>query len=263
MTASQRSGIVTLLTDFGAKDPFVGVMKGVMLGVAPQLRFVDLSHDLRPQDVQSAAFWLAESSAYFPEGTVHLCVVDPGVGTPRQVVAAQGGGQLFVAPDNGVLSEVNRSLINKKRSFEVRVAPVPGPNVRATFHGRDVFAPLAARLASGQPFDDVGDVATAWVNTPTPEAVQTDAGWAGQVVVSDRFGNLITNLPPPPRGAAARAVVCSKHEIPWGQSYSDVSPGSLVALANAWDRVEIACRNDSAEDILGCGVGAAVELLLQ
>ncbi len=251
--------LVTLLTDFGNSEPFVGVMKGVMLTRHPQLTLVDLSHGLPPQDIGAAAFWLAQSHGVFPAGSVHLCVVDPGVGTERRVLAARAGGHLFVTPDNGALSDVQR-LHNE---MEVRHWSIQSPgSLSATFHGRDVFAPLAAELAAGLPFESVGPMVTDWVRLPRQTPRQVGKVLHGVVEVVDHFGNLISNLDlsqdnEQPR---VRAVRCANVEIAWGKTYSDVSVGELVALRNAWNRVEVAKRDGSAMETLGCGVGAALEL---
>lgn len=244
--------IITLLTDFGQQEPFVGVMKGVMLTLAdPSTRIVDLSHDIPPQDVRSAAFWLAQSYKYFPPGTIHVCVVDPGVGSSRRILVAHSPTQCLLAPDNGVLTHVlaaDELVVRQVDAFE---RAEPG----TTFDGRDVFAPLAARLACGEGPEDLGPVVQDWEALRVPIPREKEGHVAGEVEVIDRFGNLITNIEATRR---ARRVSIFDQSIPWVSCYSDVPTGQLMALRNAWGRVEIALRDGSARHALGCPVGSRV-----
>jgi len=246
------SGIVTLLTDFGLRDPFVGVMKGVMLGHCPALSFIDLTHDIAPQDVAAAAFWLGHAYRYFPEGTVHLAVVDPGVGSSRRALAALCDGHYFVAPDNGVLGAV--------LGADASVVQLEVPQTASrTFHGRDVFAPAAAALASGQPPSALGATVTDWLSIASAAPVVGEHTSVGQVMVVDHFGNLISNV----RLDATRDVahvICKGMQLPWVRSYADAQPGEIVALLDSWGLVEIAARNSNAAAKLGAGPGEAIEL---
>jgi S-adenosyl-L-methionine hydrolase (adenosine-forming) len=250
------SGIVTLLTDFGQREPFVGVMKGVMLGRHPGLTFVDLMHDVPAHDIAFASFWLGNAAPWFPPGTVHLCVVDPGVGTNRRALVAECGEQWFVAPDNGVLSAALA-----EGGARVYNATVPEGASR-TFHGRDVFAPLAADLAgeSKRP-GDVGPIFEDWARISHPVAARNGERIRGVVMVVDHFGNLISNIRLA-SGARGRVRVGAAGlptlDLTFCQSYSEAGLGA--ALVNAWGLLEIAVARGRAGDVLGFGVGAWIEI---
>lgn len=259
---SAPCGLITLLTDFGLSDPFVGVMKGVILSRFPAARIIDLCHGIAPQSVSEAAFWLERSWAYFPPGSVHVAVVDPTVGSRRRILALSAGGQWFLAPDNGLLGP---ALLGAPGA-EVRaldLARLGLSPASATFHGRDVFAPVAARLASGElPFASVGDPVTPEPGVLPPPARDGDA-LTGVVVTVDRFGNLITNLESGlVLGSGARRVELGGRVFPLRRTYADVEPGAAVALVNAFDVLELALRDGSAARALGVGRGAAVRLPL-
>jgi S-adenosylmethionine hydrolase len=255
-----RPGIITLLTDFGLSDPFVGIMKGVILSRLPSAQIIDLSHGIPPQAVAEAAFWLERAHAWFPAGSVHVAVVDPGVGSTRPILALEARGQLFLTPDNGLLAD---SLLASPGARLHRVDPqrlaLPPPS--ATFHGRDIFAPVAAALAGGAlDLSALGEPSRAGPCVlPAPggdaEAIH------GQVVTVDRFGNLITNLA---RGLVEaerpRFALLGERAIPLARTYSEVRPGELLALINAFEVLEIARRDGSAEAQLGIGRGARVSV---
>jgi len=257
--AKQR--IVTLLTDFGLSDPYVAEMKAVMLTVAGELTLVDITHDVAPGDVLAAAFVLAEALPYFPPGTVHCVVVDPTVGTDRRVVAARYAGQTIVAPDNGVITLVDRALlleqivaVRDRRYFR-------SASVSATFHGRDIFAPLAAHLARGLALDRLGPqpekIKLLEVPEPQPDA---DGALAGQVLYVDRFGNLISNIPVSGCGGE-REVVCGGRSVgPIRQAYANAERGEALALINSMGLVEVAVNGGRACDVLGAGVGTEVRV---
>jgi S-adenosylmethionine hydrolase len=252
-------GIVTLLTDFGEKDPFVGVMKGVILSRFPSARIVDLTHGIDAQDVVEAGFWLEASHGFFPRGTVHVAVVDPGVGTERLPIAADTGGHYFVAPDNGLLSPLlERARDPAARAIEIQRLKLPAPS--RTFHGRDVFAPAAADLASGRiGFSALGPKVEPQ-RLPAGAAVKFAGGEAvGVVVTVDRFGNLITNI-----GGAllerirSPRVVAGELECPVVGTYMDAAPGDYVALVNSFGRLEVArCQGDASAG-LGLSKGARI-----
>jgi S-adenosylmethionine hydrolase len=245
--------LVTLLTDFGTADGYVGEVKGVLASLAPEVGVVDVSHDVAPQDVEGARLALARYWRRFPEGTVHLVVVDPGVGSDRQALAVESAGRLLVGPDNGVLSPA--LLLPLARVVAI---PVPAA-VAGTFHGRDVFAPVAARLALGVPLGEVGVSHGDPVVRRTPEARrQSDGGILGEVIAVDRFGNLVTNLLAP-RGGEVRVAGRAVGEVV--RTYSDAPPGGLVALIGSTGLVEIAQRDGSAARVLGVGRGAPVVLM--
>lgn len=235
--------VVALLTDFGYRDVYVGVMKGVMLGLAPGLRLVDLSHDLPPYDVQAGMLALDAAWPYLPVGTVFLCVVDPGVGTPRRPIVARAADRLFVGPDNGLFS-----LLPDPEAREI-TAPWGLPRRSRTFHGRDLFAPVAAHLAAGAPFHAVGPRVD-MIRRPPP----APDGDRGEVIYVDHYGNCVTNLP----GRHAGALEVGQRSAPVREAYGDAAPGSLLALTGSTGRLELAVRNGSAA-ALGIQVGDPVE----
>jgi len=256
------SRIVTLITDFGTRDPFVGVMKGRLLGRFPEVRIVDLTHEIVPHWPAEAGFWLARAFGYFPDGTVHVAVVDPGVGTARDLLAVSAAGHLFLAPDNGLLAPVvamhhDADMVRIDRVALQRLG-ISRPS--ATFHGRDIFAPLAAELAAGRcVLGDLGPkVATlvpAWIDEPKVEA----GGVTGQIVTIDHFGNLITNI-----GLTllhhfrAPQVHAGTHVLDLHRTYGDVRPGQPLALVNSFEVLELACAERSATEALGLNRGAPV-----
>ena len=268
------TGLVALLTDFGLRDSYVGVMKGVMLSRKPDLRLVDLTHDVPAQDVRRGAFVLRSSVGYFPAGTVFLGVVDPGVGTARRAVAVEAAGYRFVGPDNGLFAWALRELAERNsvsltieadrlaighpgRAVELTEARFWRRPVSPTFHGRDVFAPVAAELAAGAPLERVGRPIDGLVDLPWPAVVRgADGCVRGEVVSVDVYGNLITNLR---SGDVAPEPVFSIG----GATLNGLAPhfqagGPLVALIGSSDLVEIAAPNGSAATLLGVGAGSVV-----
>jgi hypothetical protein len=255
-------GVVTLTTDFGLKDPFVGVMKGQLLVRHPAVRIVDLTHDVLAHWPAEAGFWLARSFRYFPAGTVHVAVVDPGVGSARDIAAVEGEGHLFLAPDNGLLAGVIESAAGVAlRRVESRVLGGIGiGTVSATFHGRDVFAPLAAELAAGrlQPGDlgpQVPELIPGWLEEPVVGSGQV----TGTVVTVDHFGNLITNIDSSLLVAMSQPTVrLAGRDLPLRRTYSNVRPGEYLALVNSFGVLEIARAEGSAAEGLGLARGAPV-----
>ncbi len=185
--------IVTLLTDFGLEDEYVGVMKGVILSIAPQVRLVDLTHSVPPQDVRRAALILMNAAPYFPPDTVHLAVVDPGVGTERRPIAVRTGRGTFVGPDNGLFSFVLAEM-ETWTAVELREPAYRLPLVSTTFHGRDIFAPAAAHLASGVPVEALGPVVNNLATLPLPRLEIGESSLEGEILYADRFGNLVTSI---------------------------------------------------------------------
>lgn len=245
------SGIITLLTDFGTADGYVGEVKGTLLSVVPGATLVDISHDVAPQDVDGARLAVARYWRRFPAGTIHLVVVDPGVGGARAAIAVESEGRFLVGPDNGVLSPA--LLHAGARCVEL---PVPA-GAAPTFHGRDLFAPAAAALARGIPLESLGEVYATPILRRTPEAVRRDDGSIGGVVISvDRFGNAVTNLVSW-RGGAVEA---GGRLLPLMRTYGDVGAGEAVALVGSSGLVEIAVREGSAASMLGMKRGSAVVL---
>lgn len=255
------SGVVTLLSDFGTRDPFVGLMKGVVLGLAPSARLVDLGHECDAYDVAGAAFWLARGYGYFSPGTVHLAVVDPGVGSMRRAIAAVAGGHAFVGPDNGLLAEALAGA-GRVEAVELDQARAGrGGEPSATFHGRDLFAPAAARLAAGAPLGELGhpiDPASL-VPSPLPRPRREGGVLVGEIVVVDRFGNLITNLEADARAANSGArVAWAGGELLLARTYADAARGAPLVLVNAFGVVEIAVREGNAAAAFGLGRGSPV-----
>lgn len=225
-------GIITLTTDFGTRDGYVAAMKGVMLGLAPGVTLVDVTHEVAPQDVWEGAFVLAQVAGFFPPGTVHVAVVDPGVGTARAGIVIETDKAMFVGPDNGVLTLAAPA----GRAFRIEDVSLFLAPVSATFHGRDVFAPIAARLAQGLPVPQVGPP-----HKPKRLVWRKDPA----VVAVDRFGNLILSFGEVPPQAQA-IDVDGLGRAPLRQTYSDVAPGELVAYVGSSGLLEVAVRNGSA-----------------
>lgn len=256
-------GVITITTDFGHKGPFIGTMKGVMLTRCPDARIVDLTHETLVHWPAEAGFWLARAYPYFPIGTVHVAVVDPGVGTSREIIALVRDGHLFLAPDNGLLGELaedDRTIVRRVADTLLERLGIRAPS--ATFHGRDIFAPVAAEFASGRLLPaEVGplaeNVVPSWLERPGV----TDARIDGVVITADNFGNLITNLDASLLASFERPVVSvSNHEIPLRRTYADVEPGQYLALINSFGVLEIARAEQSAAEGLGIGRGAPVRV---
>lgn len=253
---------ITLLTDFGDSDGYVAAMKGVIAMHAPGVPVIDAGHHIAPQDLVGAALALSRYWRFFPRYTVHVVVVDPGVGTPRQAVLAIADDHIFAVPDNGILTEVARSA----SSFEAFVIRPSVHNLHAysshTFHGRDIFAFAAAKVASRKVnFNRLAEPAASLSPPLWPEPRRVENGWVGEVIHADHFGNLITNLTKShlafaPPGAG---IWWQEQEIPFVRIYADVPPGQLLALLNSDGRLEIACRNGAAGREAGGKVFFGVE----
>ncbi|HEX7022185.1 MAG TPA: SAM-dependent chlorinase/fluorinase, partial [Trueperaceae bacterium] len=249
-----RGRTVALLTDFGTRDPYAGIMKGVMLGIAPGARLVDITHHIPPQDIRAAAYSLLVTHPHFPADTVFCCVVDPGVGSARHAVAVElttenGGRQHIVCPDNGLLTP----LLPKVTSAVLLDDPrYHLPNPSATFHGRDIFAPAAAHLAAGVPMHDLGTTAkpSSLVRLDWPAPTRTPEGWRAIVLHIDHFGNLITSLPggmlPPPRDSW-RFEVAGRQLDGLGRTFTDAAPGQPVAYVGSSGLLEVALRQGNAQ----------------
>jgi S-adenosyl-L-methionine hydrolase (adenosine-forming) len=254
-----KTPIVTLLTDFGTQDPFVGVMKGVMLSICPRARLVDLSHEVPPQSVAGGAFLLKSSIDYFPKGTVHLAVVDPGVGSARRAIVLKSRGCFFVGPDNGLLPAALEAW-GIQGAVELTEKRYRLPDPSTTFHGRDVFAPAAAHLAAGVSFSKLGGATNHWIWREIPKPYQGPAGWSGEVLWVDHFGNLVTNLekrhlPKPFRLRVGKAVILNLVT-----HYAAIRRGTVAALVGSSGHLEVSVNGGSAAQKLGVGVGAPVTL---
>jgi S-adenosyl-L-methionine hydrolase (adenosine-forming) len=253
--------IVTLLSDFGTQDAYVGIMKGVILRIAPEVRFVDLTHDVPPQDVVTGALLLRNAVRYFPSEAIHVAVVDPGVGSARDPVAVLTESGVLVGPNNGLLhpaaSAMGLRAVRRIECEEFFLQPLS-----RTFHGRDVFAPVAAHLALGTSPETLGPLLAGLQPLGLPEPHVGVGEVAGEVIHVDHFGNLVTSISSAALagiGTSSVAVlVGTGREIPLLGSYSDVAPGASLAIVGSWDQLEISVRNGSAARELGVGVGATV-----
>ena len=260
----EASGVITVTTDFGHRGPFVGTMKGVIVSRFPTATIIDLTHEAYVHWPAEAGFWIARSYHYFPPGTVHLAVVDPGVGTDRNVLLAQGDGHVFLAPDNGLLAEViDRTSATVYHLSDAVIESCRLEDISATFHGRDVFAPLAAALASGSlRSTDFGEPIEDYIPSIIEPAEQRGAQFVGVVITTDHFGNLITNITREDLQSFKRPMIkAGGHDIQFGRTYSDVSPGDLVALINSFGVLEIARSEQNAAEFLGIGRGAPIRLM--
>jgi hypothetical protein len=245
------SRVITLLTDFGTADSYVGEVKGTLHALAPAAVLVDVTHQVPPGDVAAASYILGRAWHTFPPGTIHLAVVDPGVGTQRRALAAEAAGHGFVAPDNGLLSDVFAAA-------EARVVSLSVPAAASrTFHGRDVFAPAAARLAVGTPLSQIGSPVSNLVHLPPRKLLRDGPDLVGQVVYVDGFGTLITNLPGDAVAPGAM-VRLGAHAIALRATFADVPPGQSVAFVGSGGTVEVAVRGARADAVLGLSRGVEV-----
>jgi S-adenosylmethionine hydrolase len=251
--------IITLTTDFGEDSPYVAAMKGVILGINPAARLVDLSHQIPPQDVRYAAYFLAEAIPCFPTGVIHVVVVDPGVGSERALLYAQVGDRRLLAPDNGCWTLIPGEPVRVTRLAESRYWRGP---VSTTFHGRDILAPVAGHVSLGVPVASLGHMASEWVRLEMPAPRLEADRLIGDVIFVDHFGNLITNIPGPAYVALARReieiTVDGQEVARQVSSYSEAAPGTLVALVSSGGTLEIAIVQGSAAHQLRAGVGAPV-----
>ena len=257
------SSLVTLTTDFGDASPYVAVMKGVILSLNPSARLVDLSHHIPPQDIRHADYYLGTAIPFFPKGTVHVAVIDPGVGSDRHPLLIEAGGRFLVGPDNGVFTRAVKALGKPVRVRRLSEPRFWRPTVSDTFHGRDVFAPVAAHLSLGTDPAQMGPVVGEMVELKTCSAVCWGSRRAGEVQFVDEFGNLITNIPAAQLKSHALRVSVGGAETlvaRWVRTYSDAAQGEVVSLASSDGFVEVAVVNGSAASRLGAGVGSAVEL---
>lgn len=267
-TASTRKhpAFITLLTDFGLADAYVGVMKGVIANICAHATIIDLCHNVKPQDIHAAAFLLASSFAYFPPETVHVVVVDPTVGSGRRALCVQSGKYFFVGPDNGVLS-VACYRAGRPKIFSLENSAHFLEKSSRTFHGRDVFAPVAGHLSNGVPMASFGPRIRAMerIRFPSPSRLR-DHGLRGEVVYVDRFGNLITNIDDASMSWVFSLAQRHRLLITCGGStltglhdtYSDVSPGMACALFGSYNLMEIAVREGNASSSLGVRQGEKV-----
>jgi S-adenosylmethionine hydrolase len=248
--------IVTLTTDFGTGSVYVAELKGRLLHARPPLALVDISHDLPPHDIRAAAWLVGRACFAFPPNTLHIVVVDPGVGTNRRLVWARLGDQEFLGPDNGVLGYAMRHT----PLAEARELPIAA-TASATFHGRDVLAPAAVRLLDGERPETLGPRLATLTSLKWPEPRETESGIEGEVIHVDAFGNLVTNLPAAlwPRVEAAGGLAVGPHRVTTlVRTYGDAPPGTAVALVGSQGVIEAAVVEGRATDRLAALVGTPV-----
>ena len=260
--------IVTLTTDFGLKDGNVGVMKGIIWRLAPRAHIVDLSHQIGPQNIAEASLILARSAPYFPPDTVHIVVVDPGVGTSRKPIAARIDEQLFVGPDNGFITPMLERAEHENLYAEFIHLDRPQfwlADVSHVFHGRDIFAPVGGHLASGTPLLALGSSITNLVRLPQSRPQPVPGGFLGEVIHVDHFGNLSTNLRAGDLGEhTSLSIHLRGTDIPGlYQTFGDLPPGSLMALIGSTGSLIISLVNGSAAQAIGAQIGDPVQVTLQ
>ena len=262
---SRATPPIVLLTDFGFRDSYAGVMKGVIRGICHDAEVIDLSHNIMPHDVVEAAFVLSASYEYFPAETVFACVVDPGVGTGRAVLCMRANSQTFLAPDNGLLSVI-ADKAGQEDLREVTAAEYMLQERSTTFHGRDIFAPVAAHLAAGLEREKLGSAVRNFRRLTLPKPVRTaDGSLRGEIIYIDQFGNLITNIRSATlerslEGAPREARVRVKEREIEGivHAYADRPKGEMLALIGSSGYLEIAVNQGSAAQFLGCEKGDTV-----
>ncbi len=274
--------VITLTTDFGLSDAYVAMMKGIILGINPDARLIDISHGVQPQNIQQASFVIGTAYPYFPDNTIHLVVVDPAVGTDRRAIILRAGQHIFVAPDNGVLSYVVDEFLDKKQidsrgqvsitsglKPDARISAVSITNhryfrqaVSPTFHGRDIFAPVAATLSLGYSPLEFGQPITSvhYMPLPRPDRM-TDGSLAGHVIYDDGFGNLVTDIRAADLPAGKKIRIEIKNQVIIGLCRTYAEGNGLLALIGSSDHLEVALRGGSAASLLDAKPGDEVRLI--
>ncbi|GIV98347.1 MAG: hypothetical protein KatS3mg057_3004 [Herpetosiphonaceae bacterium] len=267
----QPNGLITLTTDFGTQDSYVAIMKGVILSILPHVRLVDYSHEIAPQNIMQAAYLLQIGYGYFPQGTVHLIVVDPGVGSKRRAIAVATPEAAFVAPDNGVLSLIWYDAVERWGRDRITAVELTEPRfwrplVSATFHGRDIFAPVAAHLASGVSINEFGpQIDQIVLNDKVCPSIQPSGDLIARIIHVDRFGNCITNVTLDDLRAAGvgerlSVFILDQQISGLYRTYSDGPVGSPMALIGSGGYLELAVRNGHAAQMLGVGTGDTLRI---
>lgn len=252
---------IALLSDFGTHDPFVGAMKGVLLSKAPGLTIIDITHQIPPQDIQTAAFYLMAATPYMPKGTLFMCVVDPTVGTGRGIVWARTEHHQFIAPDNGLISWVDQ----KERIIEARFISNSSlfmENISSTFHGRDIMAPVAAAIAKGLPEKKIGPLFPAYRRFPFPAPVKAGNRITGQVIAIDHFGNVVTNIKRDYLSARAVFNIADRMIKGLKLTYASVPEGEALALVGSFGFLEFSVRNGSFARTFEVKIGSVVEAII-
>ena len=263
--------IVTLMTDFGIKDGNIGVMKGVIWGICPQAQISDLSHMIGAQNVREASLILSRSAPYFPKGTVHVVVVDPGVGTARRPMAVQIGDWFYVGPDNGTITILLERA--EKEGWPCKFVQLDQtkywlPNVSFVFHGRDIFSPVAAHLASGVSLSDLGTEFTDPVRLQLPQPQRIDNGWRGEIIHIDHFGNLASNIRVENLGNAIHykdKIIVKLNDVEitgMVNTFGERAEGEVVALLGSTGNLIVSVVNGNAADTLSVKVGDGIEMIV-
>ena len=256
------SGVITITTDFGHKGPFAGVMKGVILSRFPQASIIDLAHDIPAHWPPEAGFWISRSYTYFPKGSVHVAIVDPGVGTDREIIVVEHDDHIFMAPDNGLLaallSSPEESKLHRLDPNKLGALGLAAPSL--TFHGRDIFAPIAAEIAAGRLAPtDIGEPTADWTPGWLDDPEEIDGKVRGVIVTIDAFGNLISNIDQTLLQSMQHPVVSlAGHRFEINATYGRVQPGEYLALINSFGVLEIARAEGNAAEGLGTDRGAPV-----
>ena len=256
----QMSGVITMTTDFGHKGPFAAVMRGVILSRNPNAHVIDLAHDIPPQWPPEAGFWISRAYPYFPRGTIHMAIVDPGVGTEREILVAEYDGHIFIAPDNGLLAPLLDHAENA-RIWQLDIDRLGELNLAKpsdTFHGRDIFAPVAAELAAGRlSLTAIGKAVYEWTPGWLDDPIVGAGKVSGTIITIDAFGNLISNIDQTLIKDFREPIAhIAGHTIPTLTTYGRAKPGDLLALINSFGVVEIAKSEGSAADGIGSERGA-------
>jgi len=259
--------VITLTTDFGEKDGFTGVLKGVIWGIYPEAQIADITHAITPQNIFEGSMAIFRAAPFFPKGTVHIAVVDPGVGTNRRLLAARLGDHYCVGPDNGIFTPLLEDAEKRNLAMEFVHLDKPDywlPDVSHTFHGRDIFAPVGAHLAKGVSLDFVGTPIFDPVRIGLPKPIRTSEGWEAHVTVEDIFGNLTSDLRADHLGGHTEvSFIIAGHEVSGlVESYGWKKPGDLVAVVDSEGYIEIAVVNGSAAKILNARVGDPIRIII-
>jgi S-adenosyl-L-methionine hydrolase (adenosine-forming) len=258
--------IITLLTDFGLQDGFVGTMRGVILGIAPDTQIADISHSIKPQNIREASIALQRSVKYYSEGTVHIIVIDPGVGTARRPIAARLGSQFFVAPDNGVLTYVLKDARSKGLSIEFVHLDNPRywlNEISNVFHGRDIFAPVGAHLANGISLDKLGSKIDDFILLDIPSIASYPKQIMGEIILIDNFGNLISNIEAKDlnRFDHPKIKICGIEIQGIEDTFGKRKEGELIALIGDAQDLWISVVNGNAEERTNAKIGDVIEIL--
>ncbi len=249
--------IITLTTDFGLRDSFVGTMKGVILSIAPTAQIVDITHGIAAGDIRGGAFALMTAAPFFPAGTIHVAVIDPGVGSTRKAIAIRTGRAIFLGPDNGVLSWA----VKAENAFEIRNvdnSDVFLPQMSNTFHGRDLFAPAAAWLAANREFCELGPELTGFQRTNWPNPIRVKEGWRTEVIHVDAYGNAVTAFPAVQANGVKFVLLPGGKRIPFERFYAAVARGNSLAVIGSFGFVEIAINQGDAARELSLRTGSEV-----